>query len=139
MTHQKLNLAGIKNLAKDMNKKLGLDFRVFGLVGQLGAGKTTFTQALAAVMGAQKAKSPTFTVVNCYPGKTYTLYHIDLYRLDSFDQTRAIGLDEILADPQAAVVIEWADKFPEILNQCHAILAFEINKDQTRNVEIKHN
>lgn len=139
MKHKKLDLSGIKNLAKELNKKVGPDFRIFGLVGQLGAGKTTFTQALASNIGAKNAKSPTFTVVNCYPGKSKSLYHIDLYRLDREEQTHALGLDEIMADPQSIMVIEWADKFPKIMAQCHAVITFEINKDQTRNVSIKLN
>lgn len=139
MTYQKLDLAGLQKLARDLHKKVSPNFRVFGLTGQLGAGKTTFTQSFARALGAPNAKSPTFTVINCYPGKTWSLYHIDLYRLEQFAQTQALGLEEIFDDPQAVVVIEWADKFPEILKRCHAVLSFSINKDQTRNVDIETN
>jgi tRNA threonylcarbamoyladenosine biosynthesis protein TsaE len=139
MIYKKLNLTALKKLAKDITKKVGPEYRIFGLVGQLGAGKTTFTQSLAKNLGVTHAKSPTFTVINCYSGKSRSLYHIDLYRLTSYKQTLVLGLEEIFEDPQSVVVIEWVDKFPQLVKRCHSVISFEINQDQTRNVDIRDN
>jgi tRNA threonylcarbamoyladenosine biosynthesis protein TsaE len=80
------------------------------LVGDLGAGKTTLTRGLAAGFGVDPddVSSPTFTLVNRYSGRI-PVYHIDLYRIGP-DETFELGLDEILDDPRAAVIIEWADR-----------------------------
>jgi tRNA threonylcarbamoyladenosine biosynthesis protein TsaE len=139
MTYKNLNLAGIKKLAKETYQQSGPDFRVFGLSGQLGAGKTAFTKSLAEAMGLGNAKSPTFTIINCYHGGDESLYHIDLYRLDKHSQLNSIGLDEIIQDQKGVVVIEWIDKFPSLAQKCHALFNFKINRDQTRNVTVKIN
>jgi tRNA threonylcarbamoyladenosine biosynthesis protein TsaE len=80
------------------------------LVGDLGAGKTTLTRGLAAGFGVDPddVSSPTFTLVNRYSGRI-PVYHIDLYRIGP-DETFELGLDEILDDPRAAVIIEWAER-----------------------------
>ena len=79
------------------------------LNGDLGAGKTTFAQAVARGMGIiEHVSSPTFSLVQIYPGTT-TLYHLDVYRLDSADQLYDLGLDDY--PPEGAVMlIEWAEK-----------------------------
>ncbi|MEO6390927.1 MAG: tRNA (adenosine(37)-N6)-threonylcarbamoyltransferase complex ATPase subunit type 1 TsaE [Pyrinomonadaceae bacterium] len=82
------------------------------LSGQLGAGKTVFTKGIAAALGvhADEVHSPSFTLVNFYPG-ALPLYHIDLYRLNASAETAyAVDLDEILQDASAVVVIEWAER-----------------------------
>lgn len=82
------------------------------LSGQLGAGKTVFTKGIAAALGvdADQVHSPSFTLVNFYPGAK-PLYHIDLYRLNTGAETAyAVDLDEILQDENAIVIIEWAER-----------------------------
>lgn len=83
------------------------------LEGALGAGKTVFAKGLAAAVGVDpdEVTSPSFTLVNRYDGASLTLYHLDLYRLDEGAQAaHAVGLEEILADERAVVVIEWAER-----------------------------
>lgn len=86
------------------------------LAGDLGAGKTTLTQGITEGRGAARAEevsSPTFTLIHEY-GDPVSIYHIDLYRLDSAEQARRLGLDDIFDSP-ALVLLEWGDKFPEII------------------------
>jgi tRNA threonylcarbamoyladenosine biosynthesis protein TsaE len=82
------------------------------LNGPLGAGKTVFTKGVAAGLeiDADEVSSPSFTLVNRYEGRL-TLYHIDLYRLDSgASAAHAVDLDELLADETAVIIIEWAER-----------------------------
>ena len=83
---------------------------VFLLSGDLGAGKTVFAKGLAAGLEIDPADvtSPSFTLVNSYEGRL-RMYHIDLYRLDS-GACRDLGLEEMLEDENAIVVIEWAER-----------------------------
>jgi len=88
---------------------------VFAITGDLGAGKTQLVKGIAAGLGiAQEATSPTFTLIHEYPGGKFPLYHIDLYRLDSPEEALKIGLDEYLGS-DGVTVIEWADKFVELI------------------------
>ncbi|HEV2704429.1 MAG TPA: tRNA (adenosine(37)-N6)-threonylcarbamoyltransferase complex ATPase subunit type 1 TsaE [Pyrinomonadaceae bacterium] len=83
------------------------------LEGTLGAGKTVFAKGLAAALGVDpdEVTSPSFTLVNRYEGASLTLYHLDLYRLDEGVQAaHAVGLEELLADERAVIVIEWAER-----------------------------
>lgn len=84
--------------------------------GALGAGKTTFVQGFAeglGVGGDDYVRSPTFALVHAYHGRIL-LYHFDFYRLSSYSEVQDIGFEEYL-DAGGVVIIEWADKFPEIL------------------------
>lgn len=85
---------------------------VFLLRGDLGAGKTVFAKGIGAGLEIDPAEvnSPTFTLVNRHDGRL-TLYHLDLYRIEGgADEVYDLGLDEILAEPAAVVVIEWAER-----------------------------
>lgn len=85
------------------------------LKGDLGAGKTTLVQGLGELLGIDRMTSPTFTLIRQYPLKksSYkTLYHIDLYRLNSADEASELGLEELWLDKQNLVLIEW----PEIIS-----------------------
>jgi tRNA threonylcarbamoyladenosine biosynthesis protein TsaE len=84
---------------------------VIGLSGDLGAGKTTFVQGLAAGLGAGEATSPTFTLIHVHAGGRLTLYHADLYRLDRIEELEDVGLDDIYRQDGVAAV-EWIDKIP---------------------------
>jgi tRNA threonylcarbamoyladenosine biosynthesis protein TsaE len=82
------------------------------LNGPLGAGKTVLVKGVAHALGvdAEDVTSPSFTLVNPHQGRLL-LYHIDLYRLDEgATAAHAVDLDEILADANAVVIIEWADR-----------------------------
>lgn len=85
---------------------------VIGLVGDLGAGKTTFVQGLAAGLGAGPATSPTFTLVHIYEGGRLPLAHVDLYRLDREAELEDVGFDDLVRQ-DIVVAVEWWDKFPQ--------------------------
>ena len=88
--------------------ELGL---VIGLCGDLGAGKTQLVKGLARGLGIKMSvHSPTFALVNVYNGGRLTLFHLDLYRLDTIEQIIAAGLEEYL-HPKGVTVIEWADRW----------------------------
>jgi tRNA threonylcarbamoyladenosine biosynthesis protein TsaE len=81
------------------------------LYGDLGAGKTAFVRGLASGVGANPddVSSPTFTIVQEYPGSAATLYHVDLYRLDP-PEVDDLGLEDLVAG-EGIVAIEWAERW----------------------------
>jgi tRNA threonylcarbamoyladenosine biosynthesis protein TsaE len=86
------------------------------LIGDLGVGKTTLAKGIVEGRGAAQAEdvsSPTFTLIHEY-GDPVSVFHIDLYRLDTAEQARRLGLADLFDQP-ALVLIEWGDRFPEIL------------------------
>jgi tRNA threonylcarbamoyladenosine biosynthesis protein TsaE len=85
------------------------------LIGNLGAGKTTLAKGIAEGRGAadpDDVSSPTFTLIHEYGGGR--VYHIDLYRLDEPRQVATLGLDELF-DKDALVLIEWGERFPQLM------------------------
>jgi len=88
---------------------------VIALTGDLGAGKTHFVKGLALGLGSDaEVTSPTFTLIHEYGGGRLPLFHFDLYRLDEAEEVSRIGFDEYL-ESDGVCVVEWGDKFPELL------------------------
>lgn len=86
------------------------------LTGNLGAGKTTLAKGIAASRAAvapEAVSSPTFTLIHEY-GDPPVVYHIDLYRLETLKQVATLGLDELF-ERRRLVLIEWGERFPEVL------------------------
>jgi len=84
---------------------------VIGLSGDLGAGKTQLVKGIARGLGiTDRVHSPTFTLVNTYSGGRLTLFHLDLYRLETRPQIVSAGLEEYL-QPAGVAVIEWAERW----------------------------
>lgn len=111
---------------------------VVALVGDLGAGKTTFVQGLAKAFGVkERVTSPTFVYMHVHKTKEDGLLfvHVDAYRGDA-NTLREIGLAEYLADPHAIVVIEWADKVEELLPDDAIRLEFAHVEGGVRSVRI---
>jgi len=85
------------------------------LIGDLGAGKTTLTKGIVEGRGAaqgDEVSSPTFTLIHEY-GEPVSVYHADLYRLETAEQARRLGLDELF-DREALVLVEWGERFLEL-------------------------
>ena len=98
---------------------------VLCLVGDLGAGKTLFTQGFARGLDvAGEVTSPTFALMNQYNGRL-PVTHFDLYRLEREEELDEIGFYEYAEDDRGVVLIEWADKFPDALPEPHIRLEIE--------------
>src|SRR4051812_14144190 len=92
---------------------------VVALTGDLGAGKTCFTQGLARGLGVtERAVSPTFVLVNEYRGRV-PVHHVDAYRTTSLTELMDLGLDELFAG-DGVTIVEWADKLEPLL-PAHAV------------------
>jgi tRNA threonylcarbamoyladenosine biosynthesis protein TsaE len=101
--------------------------------GALGAGKTTFVQGFAEGLGVgahDYVRSPTFALVHAYHGRTL-LYHFDFYRLSSCIEVADLGFEEYL-NAGGVVIIEWADKFPEILPPVRLEVSIHIADSDSR-------
>ena len=86
--------------------------QVIGLTGALGAGKTQLVKGIARGLGAtNRVHSPTFTLINEYNGGRLSLFHLDLYRLESRREIVAAGLEEYFCRPNGVAVIEWAERW----------------------------
>ena len=103
------------------------------LRGDLGAGKTTLVKGIAEGFEAARAEdvtSPTFTLIHEYHGPRATLYHIDLYRIDTQRELETLGLDDLLA-PNCILLIEWGDKFPGLRHN-HEITLERVGENQRK-------
>jgi tRNA threonylcarbamoyladenosine biosynthesis protein TsaE len=84
---------------------------VIALCGELGAGKTQLVKGLARGLGiSARVHSPTFTLLNIYNGGRLTLFHLDLYRLETREEVSLAGLEDYF-HPDGVAVIEWADRW----------------------------
>lgn len=107
--------------------------RVLALHGDLGAGKTTFVQAIAKLLGVTEVvTSPTFVVMKRYVGTPETLIHIDSYRIEDIDEMRVLGFQALLQEKKTIICIEWAERIAELLPQdtLHLTFTIEGNKRQ---------
>ena len=106
MEYLSSSLRDTKTLAEKIARTLR-GGEVIVLSGELGAGKTAFTKALAAALGVKETVlSPTFTMVKEYKGENLGLYHFDLYRIEDAAELEELGLDEYFSS-DAVTVIEW--------------------------------
>lgn len=115
----KASLTGIPKIAELISKNI-TGGQIFGLIGPLGSGKTTFVKSLAKKLKVKShVTSPTFVLMNRYKfkklNKNLWLYHLDIYRLKNFKDVEALGIKEIWHNKDNVVVIEWADKIKKYL------------------------
>lgn len=101
--------------------------QVYTLTGDLGVGKTVFTQGFARGLGIEEpVNSPTFTILQVYEGGRLPLYHFDVYRIGDVEEMEEIGFEDYVMG-EGVSLIEWADLIEEILpEKCRNIL---IEKD----------
>ena len=126
-----------KLVARNRNKKAA----VFGLEGELGAGKTTFIKGFAKALGIkEKISSPTFVLHKIYKIKTNNcklLHHIDAYRLKDHRDLLPLGIKEILENPENIVLIEWPDRVEKILPKKYIKIHIDHLEENTRKIVIK--
>lgn len=106
------------------------------LIGNLGAGKTTLAKGIVEGLGAaapEEVASPTFTLVHEYGGGR--VYHIDLYRLEEEREVATLGLDELF-EREAVVLIEWGERFPQLMPADRMEIRLRAREDDTREIEI---
>jgi tRNA threonylcarbamoyladenosine biosynthesis protein TsaE len=120
------------------------------LIGQLGAGKTTLAKGIVKGLGAatpDDVSSPTFTLIHEYTPLAHpallnrdregaAVYHIDLYRLDTAAQVATLGLDEIF-DRRAVVLIEWGERFPELMPADRIEIRLRATEENSREIEVR--
>lgn len=110
---------------------------IIALTGELGSGKTTLSQSIIKkIMKIQDVSSPTFNIVNEYRDKNQTVYHFDFYRLEDENELFGIGFDDYLSDKKSIMLIEWADKFLDMLPRNYLEIVFHKGQDY-RDVEVK--
>ena len=109
------------------------------LRGDLGAGKTTLVKGIAEAFHAaseEDVTSPTFTLIHEYRGPDVTLYHIDLYRIDTARELDTLALDD-LRDPENILLIEWGEKFPNLVRERDLEIALEREGESSRKIRIR--
>ncbi|HEY6348130.1 MAG TPA: tRNA (adenosine(37)-N6)-threonylcarbamoyltransferase complex ATPase subunit type 1 TsaE [Candidatus Angelobacter sp.] len=97
------------------------------LRGDLGAGKTTLVKGIAEgfhAAAAEDVTSPTFTLIHEYRGSGVTLYHIDLYRIDTQRELDTLALDDLM-EPDNILLIEWGEKFERFKREREVEIAIE--------------
>ena len=108
------------------------------LRGDLGAGKTTLVKGIAEGFHAASqddVTSPTFTLIHEYRGASATLYHIDLYRIDTLRELETLGLDDLMTE-NSVLLIEWGEKFVPFQRERNAEIAIERVSENQRKIRL---
>jgi tRNA threonylcarbamoyladenosine biosynthesis protein TsaE len=112
--------------------------KIVVLRGDLGAGKTTLVKGIADGFHAAShddVTSPTFTLIHEYRGPAATLYHIDLYRIDTQRELETLGLDDLMTD-NSVLLIEWGEKFPRFRRERDVEIAIERVSEKERKLKV---
>ncbi|MBQ8348230.1 MAG: tRNA (adenosine(37)-N6)-threonylcarbamoyltransferase complex ATPase subunit type 1 TsaE [Ruminococcus sp.] len=121
-------------------EKLGAFIKAGDMIaykGGLGAGKTTFTRGIAVGMGlGDNVTSPTFALVNEYRGENITLYHFDMYRIESEDDLESTGFYDYPFDENAAA-IEWSENIAQFLPEDTIYITINTLGEQEREIIIE--
>ena len=126
---------GMIKLGYEIGARL-LGGEVLELVGDVGAGKTTFTKGLAKGIGVlETVQSPSFTISRVYEGEKLQLKHYDFYRLAE-PGILAAEISESLAEPDNITVVEWAESVSDILPEDRTRIVFQPTSENSRKVEI---
>ena len=137
----KINITSLDNIeaaAKEFVNLMG-DDTVFAFYGDMGAGKTTFINALCRVLGVEEdtTNSPSFSIVNEYRSDTTAemIYHFDLYRIENLEEAFDIGIEDYF-DSGAVCFLEWPERIEDILPYDTVKVEIKINDDDTRQLLI---
>jgi tRNA threonylcarbamoyladenosine biosynthesis protein TsaE len=108
------------------------------LTGDLGAGKTTLIKGVAEGFQAaseEDVTSPTFTLIHEYRGPSATLYHIDLYRIDTPRELDTLALDDLMSE-NSVLLIEWGEKFPRFQRERDLKIVIQRASDRERRIQV---
>ena len=126
----------------DLGRRLAADLgppKLVLLRGDLGAGKTTMVKGIADAFHAASTDdvtSPTFTLIHEYRAPEMSVYHIDLYRIDTQRELDTLGLDELINDERNLVLIEWGEKFPRLVKERDAEISIDRAGPEQRTVRV---
>lgn len=113
------------------------------LYGSLAAGKTTFSQGIGQALGIKRMTSPTFIIMRQYSVTSHpvikTLHHLDLYRLSSPEDLKAFDLEEIWSDSSNLLLVEWPEKFLDVLPESRINIYFKETGLTQREIKIIKN
>ncbi len=133
----------MKDFAEEVLKNLTTN--VLCLEGDLGAGKTTFTQQVASIFGVKDyVTSPTFilqkryeVISNPFPNlkQISQIIHMDMYRIDDVKELEMLGFDELIKDPKNLLIIEWPEKVQGAIPEDSVKISFEFVDETTRRVQ----
>jgi len=113
--------------------------RMVVLRGDLGAGKTTLVKGIAEGLQAASqddVTSPTFALIHEYRGPEISLFHVDLYRIETARELDTLGLDELFAENGNLVLLEWGEKFSRFEAECDVMISIERRGEQERKIVI---
>ena len=114
--------------------------KIILLRGDLGAGKTTLVKGIAKGFNAaeeDEVTSPTFTLIHEYRGPRVSLYHIDLYRIDTPRQLETLGIDDLVGE-NSVILIEWGEKFARFQQEWDVEIALESISEGERRIQITY-
>ena len=106
------------------------------LIGELGAGKTTLAKGIVKGRGAaqpEEVSSPTYTLIHEYGGGR--VYHVDLYRLDDPREVARLGLEELF-DRDALTLVEWGERFPQLMPAGRTEIRIRAIEDEEREIQV---
>ncbi len=125
----------------ELGRQLAAELKPGSIVllrGDLGAGKTTMVKGIAEGFQAAKADdvtSPTFTLIHEYRGPAVTLFHIDLYRIDTQRELDTLALDDLMS-PNSILLIEWGEKFARFAKERDVEIAIEQRMEDERLISV---
>ena len=132
------SLAELPDAAEKFVEQMG-DETVYAFYGEMGAGKTTFINALCRRLGVEDdvANSPSFAIINEYRSDETAelIYHFDLYRLDNIDDALEIGVEDYF-DSGALCLLEWPERIEDILPDDTVKVEIRVNDDHSRDIII---
>ena len=134
MTHVSESVKQTESIAADLARTLAAGSCI-ALHGELGAGKTQFVRGLVRGLGGpdRAVSSPTFVLLNVYPGGRLTVYHLDAYRVGGTEDFEAIGFSELL-EQGGVVVVEWAERVAGLIPPGHISINIQTIDEMRREI-----
>ena len=139
MRKEVIEIDGLEGLEKAADRFVSVmdDYTIFAFYGEMGAGKTTFINALSRRLGVEEdmANSPSFSIINEYRSDTTAelIYHFDLYRLESLEEAMDIGVEDYF-DSGVLCLLEWPERIEPMLPDDTVRVTITVNPDESRTI-----